>query len=98
MKTIYFTTKGPSTTPKYKTQAKCLISYYGVTNATCWYEAERDTSEDSYVDALGHHLVEVTSIHKVNILVSWLQELTYPELGHQTYVTDPDTENGFYQG
>jgi hypothetical protein len=37
---------------------KCLISYYGVTNETCWYETEGEKSEDSYVDALGHHLVE----------------------------------------
>merc|ERR1711974_529987 len=39
-------------------QAKCLISYYGVTNETCWYETEGERSEDAYVDALGHHLVE----------------------------------------
>ena len=37
---------------------KCLISYYGVTNETCWYETEGERSEDAYVDALGHHLVE----------------------------------------
>jgi len=39
-------------------QGKCLISYYGVTNETCWYETEGERSEDSYVDALGHHEVE----------------------------------------
>jgi len=53
---IYTTEK-----PKYKKveqQAKCLISYYGYTNETCWYESEGEESEDNYVDALGHHLVE----------------------------------------
>merc|ERR1719430_3011715 len=57
LKTIYFTTKKPYTT-KAPPQPKCLISYYGVTNETCWYESEGEKSEDSYVDALGHHLVE----------------------------------------
>merc|ERR1711970_1124213 len=56
-KTIYFTTKKPYTT-QAPPQPKCLISYYGVTNETCWYESEGEKSEDSYVDALGHHLVE----------------------------------------
>ena len=39
-------------------QPKCLISYYGTTNETCWYETEGEKSEDYFVDALGHHLVE----------------------------------------
>ena len=29
-----------------------------MTNETCWYETEGERSEDSYVDALGHHEVE----------------------------------------
>ena len=39
-------------------QPKCLISYYGTTNETCWYETDGEKSEDYFVDALGHHLVE----------------------------------------
>jgi len=54
---IYYSTEAPYYPTKHK-QAKCLISYYGVTNETCWYESEGQRSEDSYVDALGHHLVE----------------------------------------
>ena len=68
-KTIYFTTKKPYTT-KAPPQPKCLISYYGVTNETCWYESEGERSEDSYVDALGHHLVEVLQLKR--------EELPYP--------------------
>ena len=54
---IYYTTEAPYYSP-HTYQAKCLISYYGVTNETCWYETEGERSEDAYVDALGHHLVE----------------------------------------
>ena len=54
---IYYTTEKPYYA-KEEQQAKCLISYYGYTNETCWYESEGERSEDNYVDALGHHLVE----------------------------------------
>merc|ERR1711970_1616357 len=54
---IYYSTEKPYYAEHYD-QAKCLISYYGVTNETCWYETEGERSEDAYVDALGHHLVE----------------------------------------
>jgi len=57
IKPIYYSTE------KYKAEyvpdsPKCLISYYGVTNETCWYESEGERSEIPYVKALGHHLVE----------------------------------------
>ena len=55
---VYYSTEQPYYKKKYEPQGKCLISYYGVTNETCWYETEGEKSEDSYVDALGHHLVE----------------------------------------
>ena len=35
-----------------------MISYYGTTNETCWYETDGEKSEDYFTDALGHHLVE----------------------------------------
>ena len=54
---IYYSTEKPYYAEHYD-QGKCLISYYGVTNETCWYETEGERSEDAYVDALGHHLVE----------------------------------------
>merc|ERR1712215_19700 len=54
---IYYSTEGSYKKEK-EPQGKCLISYYGVTNETCWYETEGEKSEDAYVDALGHHLVE----------------------------------------
>ena len=54
---IYYSTEKPYYA-EHVDQGKCLISYYGVTNETCWYETEGERSEDSYVDALGHHLVE----------------------------------------
>jgi len=54
---VYYTTEGYE--KEYvEESAKCLISYYGTTNETCWYESEGEESEDAYVDALGHHLVE----------------------------------------
>merc|ERR1712212_383183 len=63
--TLYKPTYKPFyyTTEKYyeeeeNLKPKCLISYYGVTNETCWYETDGEKSEDVYVDALGHHLVE----------------------------------------
>ena len=54
---VYYTTEKPYYQEK-EHQAKCLVSYYGVTNETCWYETDGERSEDNYVDALGHHLVE----------------------------------------
>ena len=54
---VYYSTEKPYY-EKEEHQAKCLISYYGITNETCWYESEGEKSEDNYVDALGHHLVE----------------------------------------
>jgi len=54
---IYYSTE-KTYYANHEYQAKCLISYYGVTNETCWYETDGEESEDSYVDALGHHLVE----------------------------------------
>merc|ERR1712215_262250 len=58
---IYYSTEAPSYYSQSADESKskkCLISYYGVTNETCWYETDGERSEDSYVDALGHHLVE----------------------------------------
>jgi len=54
---IYFATEGPPV-EEVEEIGTCLISYYGATNETCWYETEGEQSEDEYVDALGHHLVE----------------------------------------
>jgi len=54
---VYYSTDAPYYKEPYNS-GKCLISYYGYTNETCWYETEGEKSEDSYVDALGHHLVE----------------------------------------
>jgi len=56
-KPVYYNYSKPYTAYP-ESQAKCLISYYGVTNETCWYESEGERSEDNYVDALGHHEVE----------------------------------------
>merc|ERR1711915_447770 len=56
IKPIYYSTESYK---EYKYESpKCLISYYGVTNETCWYESEGEKSEQPYVKALGHHLVE----------------------------------------
>jgi len=55
---VYYSTDAPYYKQPYEAKGKCLISYYGYTNETCWYETEGEKSEDSYVDALGHHLVE----------------------------------------
>jgi len=55
-KPVYYTTE--KYYEKEETSAQCLISYYGVTNETCWYETDGEQSEDNYVDALGHHIVE----------------------------------------
>ncbi len=38
--------------------ARCLVTYYGYTNETCWYETRGDEKEAGYSGALGHHLVE----------------------------------------
>ena len=54
---VYYTTEQPYY-KKEEFQAKCLISYYGYTNETCWYETDGEKSEDDYVNALGHHTVE----------------------------------------
>lgn len=50
----------PTTTyPSYKKYAaKCLVSYYGITNETCWYNSKRESGEADYADTLGQHLVE----------------------------------------
>merc|ERR1719309_531259 len=55
-KPVYYTTEKYYESKEESPQ--CLISYYGVTNETCWYETDGEESEDAYVDALGHHLVE----------------------------------------
>merc|ERR1711872_35801 len=47
---VYYSTEGYYKQP-YESQGKCLISYYGYTNETCWYESEGEESEDNYVDA-----------------------------------------------
>ena len=41
-----------------KRMAKCLISYYGITNETCWYPSKIESVEADYADTLGEHLVE----------------------------------------
>ena len=38
--------------------AKCLISYYGHTNETCWYPSKTESGEADFEDTLGQHLVE----------------------------------------
>jgi len=37
---------------------KCLISYYGVTNESCYYQSQSESGEADFQDTLGQHLVE----------------------------------------
>ena len=37
---------------------KCLISYYGVTNESCYYQSDTESGEADFQDTLGEHLVE----------------------------------------
>lgn len=57
----YSTVKYTAPTTYYvseKKMAKCLISYYGVTNETCWYPSKIESGEADVQDTLGQHLVE----------------------------------------
>nr|AVA26901.1 mucin-like spermatophore wall protein 1 [Lepeophtheirus salmonis] len=51
------TTEKPKET-NIKKEAKCLITYYGYTNESCWYQTKGQSSEYEYADSMGHHLVE----------------------------------------
>ena len=55
--TTMYTLAPYSQAPDYD-QAKCLISYYGVTNETCWYQSDSESVEADFQDTLGEHLVE----------------------------------------
>ena len=50
----------PTTTPaaEIKKYYKCLISYYGITNETCWYDSKTESIEADVRDTLGKHQVE----------------------------------------
>merc|ERR1711894_838497 len=37
---------------------KCLISYYGITNETCWYDSNSESVEAEEHDTLGKHKIE----------------------------------------
>ena len=37
--------------------AKCLISYYGITNETCWYPSKIESAEADVQDTLGNKIV-----------------------------------------
>ena len=58
----YQTTIGytyPTEAPEYKpTTHKCLISYYGITNETCWYQSDSESAEADFTDTLGKHKIE----------------------------------------
>ena len=44
----------PSTTPMPRyDKFKCLLSYYGYTNETCWYDTKNNYAEAGYSGALG---------------------------------------------
>ena len=40
--------------PVAKKMAKCLISYYGITNETCWYPSKIESAEADVQDTLGN--------------------------------------------
>jgi len=45
--------------PTYQAKRpKCLISYYGVTNESCYYQSDSESGEADFQDTLGEHLVE----------------------------------------
>ena len=51
-------TLGTSTyAPAVKKMAKCLISYYGITNETCWYPSKIESAEADVQDTLGNKIV-----------------------------------------
>ena len=56
-KVEYSTVKYTLPTTKYyepaKKMAKCLISYYGITNETCWYPSKIESGEADVQDTLG---------------------------------------------
>merc|ERR1719342_739613 len=49
----------PAYQPVYEVKKpKCLISYYGVTNESCYYQSDTESGEADFQDTLGEHLVE----------------------------------------
>jgi len=44
--------------PYEEQKHKCLISYYGVTNESCYYQSNSESGEADFQDTLGEHLVE----------------------------------------
>ena len=55
-------TLGTSTyAPAVKKMAKCLISYYGITNETCWYPSKIESAEADVQDTLGNKIVNQRS-------------------------------------
>ena len=56
---IILYTLGTSTyAPVAKKMAKCLISYYGITNETCWYPSKIESAEADVQDTLGNKILD----------------------------------------
>ena len=55
---VEYSTVKYSVSPEYykpvaKKMSKCLISYYGITNETCWYPSKIESAEADVQDTLG---------------------------------------------
>lgn len=56
--TIQYTYPTEAPEAEKKEYAKCLISYYGITNETCWYDSNSESVEAEEHDTLGKHKIE----------------------------------------
>ena len=71
--------------------AKCLISYYGITNETCWYPSKIESGEADFEDTLGQHLVEahwkyfINSFNYFNYSIINLVIIIYYAAGQTEY-------------
>ena len=55
--TVTYTLGTSTYAPVEKKMAKCLISYYGITNETCWYPSKIESAEADVQDTLGNTIV-----------------------------------------
>ena len=58
---VEYSTVKYSVSPEYykpvaKKMSKCLISYYGITNETCWYPSKIESAEADVQDTLGEQI------------------------------------------